>query len=201
MDRNGDGLYDLGEEAVPNVALEGGETKALTGPDGRVMIPGIGAGPTARLLVGLDKVENTSVQTPPTTVQFYPRPGSRTDVAYPMRPTGEVMVKILLRRPDGKLVGLSAAQVRVVSEKGVIREAGTEFDGSASFQDLPAGVWRLELDPDQAARLRMHLLKAAEITIRGDGGGTPDVQAEVAFEPRPVDKEEAGDQVKPAPSP
>ncbi|MEO8115455.1 MAG: hypothetical protein ABI655_13800, partial [Phenylobacterium sp.] len=138
-------------------------------------------------------------QAPPTTVQFYPRPGSRADVAYPLRPTGEVMVKILLRRPDNKVVGLSAAQVRLVSEKGVIRDASTEFDGSASFQDLPAGVWRLELDPDQAARLRMHLVKDASITIKGDGGVTPDVLAEVVFEPRPVEKEEAQEQPSPSP--
>lgn len=197
MDRDGDGTYDPGEEPVPNVTLEGGETRAVTGRDGRVMISGIGSGPTARLLVGLDRVENTSVQTPPTTVQFSPRPGSRADVSYPMRPTGEVMIKILLRRPDGKLVGLSAAQVRLVSDKGLMREAGTEFDGSANFPDLPAGEYRLELDPDQATRLRMRLLATPPITIKGDGGLTPDVQAEVAFAPRPAETDEA----QPAPSP
>jgi hypothetical protein len=101
-----------------------------------------------------------------------------------MRPTGEVMVNIRLRRPDQQRVGLSATRVRLVDDKGVAVEGVTEFDGSVNFQDLPAGTYRLELDKDQAARLRMRLLAPVTVTIRPDGSITPDVAAEVEFEPR-----------------
>jgi hypothetical protein len=136
------------------------------------------------VLVGLDGIDNPSVHAPPRTVTFHPRPGSLTVVEYPLRPTGEVMVRILLRRADDKLVGLSAAQIRLVDAKGHVAEAGTEFDGSASFQDLPVGVYRLELDPTQAKRLRMRLNAPTTVTIKGDGSFTPDIEAEVSFEPR-----------------
>ncbi|MDB5467678.1 MAG: hypothetical protein JWQ46_2440, partial [Phenylobacterium sp.] len=185
LDRNGNGIFDAGDEPVPNVTVEGADRHAVTGKDGRVFITGLGAGPTARLLVGLENVENTSVQAPPGTIQFTPHAGSFTTIRYPMRPTGEVMVKVSLRRPDGALVGLSAVQVRMVGDKGQVVEAKTEFDGSANFQSLPAGIYHLELDPDQAGRLRMSLVKPVSVTIKGDGEFLPDAEAEVKFQPRP----------------
>jgi hypothetical protein len=187
LDRNGNGVFDAGDEPVPNVGVEGAETHALTGKDGRVFITGVGAGPTARLLVNLDKVENNSLLTPPTTIQFTPHAGSFTTILYPMRPTGEVMVKIELRRPDGNLVGVSAVNVRMVGDKGQAFEAKTEYDGSANFQNLPAGAYRVELDAEQAARLRMSLVKPVTVNIKGDGGFVPDAEAEVKFAPRPDD--------------
>ncbi|RAK61425.1 hypothetical protein DJ021_17255 [Phenylobacterium hankyongense] len=188
LDRNGNGIFDAGDEPVPNVTVEGGDKHAVTGKDGRVFITGLGAGPTARLLVGLENVENTSVQAPPGTIQFTPHAGSFTIIRYPMRPTGEIMVKVSLRRPDGALVGLSAVQVRMVGDKAQVVEAKTEFDGSANFQSLPAGTYHLELDPDQAARLRMSLVKPVTVTIKGDGEFLPDAEAEVKFQPRPEEK-------------
>jgi hypothetical protein len=106
-------------------------------------------------------------------------------VDYPMQPTGEVMVRILLQRPDGRKIGLSGVRIRLVGENGQVSEANTEFDGSANFDDLTAGVYHLELDPQQAARLRMHLVRPLSVTIKGDGGFTPDATTEVAFDPRP----------------
>jgi hypothetical protein len=188
LDRNGNGIFDGDDQPVGNVALEGAETRTTTGPDGRAFITGLGAGPTARLLVGLDNVDNTSVVAPPSTIQFSPRPGSFTRVRYPMKPTGDVMVRVMLRRNDGKLVGLAAAQVRLVGDNGHIGEAGTEFDGSAIFQGLPVGNYKLELDPEQSQRLRMQLVMPLSVTIKGDGGLVPDGQAEVQFVRRPEEK-------------
>ncbi|WP_374468533.1 hypothetical protein [Phenylobacterium sp.] len=184
LDRNGNGIFDGDDEPVPNVALEGAEGRIRTGANGKAFVTGLGAGPTSRLLVGLDEVENTSVQTPPTTVQFSPRAGSFTTVRYPMKPTGEVLVNINLRRPDGSLVGLSAASIVLVGDNGYRAAMNTEFDGSASFQNLPIGTYRLELDPDQARRLRMSLLDVPPIVVTGDGGFLADVDAEVRFAPR-----------------
>jgi hypothetical protein len=184
IDSNGNGVYDPGEKPVANVALEGGSLKAKTDADGRAFLSGFGAGPTARLLVGISEIDNQQVKTPPTVIEFSPRPGGVTQIEYPMRPTGEVMVNVKLRRPDQTRVGLSATRVRLIDSKGVALEGMTEFDGSVNFQDLPAGTYRLELDKDQAARLRMRLLAPVSVTIKPDGSITPDASAEVEFEPR-----------------
>ena len=185
LDANGNGKFDPGERPVQGVTIEGGELKVVTdAEEGNAYVSGFGAGPTARLIVGIGGIENQAVKTPPTVIEFVPRPGGVTQVEYPMRPTGEVMVSVKLRRPDQRQVGLSATRVRLVDEMGVAVEGVTEFDGSVNFQDLPAGTYRLELDKDQAARLRMRLLAPVTVTIRPDGSITPDVAAEVEFEPR-----------------
>jgi hypothetical protein len=184
IDSNGNGRFDPGERPVANVSLEGGELRARTDADGRAYLSGFGAGSTARLLVGITEIDNQQVKTPPSVVEFAPRPGGVTTIEYPMRPTGEVMVNVKLRRPDQAPVGLSATRVRLVDDKGVAIEGVTEFDGSVNFQDVPAGTYRVELDKDQATRLRMRLTAPVSVTIRPDGSITPDVAAEVQFEPR-----------------
>jgi hypothetical protein len=49
---------------------------------------------------------------------------------------------------------------------------------------MPAGTYRVELDKDQAERLRLRLLAPVTVTIRPDGSFTPDVSALVEFIPR-----------------
>ena len=184
IDANGDGQFNPGERPVSGVILQGGEHVARTGVDGRAYLSGFGTGPTARVLVGINDIDNTAVKTPPVVVEFAPRPGGVTQVEYPMRPTGEVLVTVRLRRPDGQLVGLSAVRIRLVDNKGAFAESVTEFDGSANFLDLPATTYQLQLDTEQATRLRMKLLDAVSVTIKPDGSFTPDASAEVRFEPR-----------------
>ncbi|HEX3699375.1 MAG TPA: hypothetical protein VHV27_01750 [Phenylobacterium sp.] len=186
IDKNGNGRWDPGEPGVANVVVEGGGGgKAVTNADGRAFVTGLGAGPTTRLNVNLDKLDNPQVKSPPLALQLSPRPGQVTDIEFPMQPTGEVMIRILLRRPDGARVGLSGVIARLVTADGRSGEAKTEFDGSASFEDLVAGTYHLELDADQAKRLRMHLVSPLTVTIKGDGGFTPDASTEVTFDPRP----------------
>jgi hypothetical protein len=188
IDKNGNGHWDPGEPGIAKVEVNGGSfAKGATGPDGRVLITGLGPGPTARLTVNLDKLDNLSMKSPPLTIQVFPRAGAVIPVEFPMQETGEVMVRLLLRRPDGSRVGISAVHARLVSADGKIFEAQSEFDGSTSFQDLTPGAYHLELDPDQAKRLRMHLTAPLTVTIKGDAF-TPDATAEVTFDPRPQDE-------------
>ncbi|MBU1378102.1 MAG: hypothetical protein KKA30_19205 [Alphaproteobacteria bacterium] len=186
IDENGDGVRQAGEAPAPNVALEGGPRRgAVTGRDGRLLLTGLGAGPTAHMDVNLEKLDNSSVSTPPSRLELRPRPGSVARVNYPMRPTGEVMIKVELLRDDGRRVGLSSVRVQLVRDDTAPLEGVTEFDGSAAFDGVPVGAWRLQLEPLQARRLRMRLLEAPSVTIRGDGAFTPDVVIQVRFDPAP----------------
>ena len=99
-----------------------------------------------------------------------------------MPSTGEVMARILYVQPDGRLVGLSAVHVRIAREGGEPVEGTTEFDGSVAFEALPAGTYRLELDPDQARRLHMRLKSPVSFTVSPDGGYLADVEAQVVFD-------------------
>lgn len=183
LDENGDGIRQASEAAAPNVALDGAARGALTGADGRVLVTGLGSGPTAYMDVNLEKLDNPSVATPPTKLQLRPRPGRTARVDYPMRPTGAVMVKVELLRDDGQRVGLSSVRVQLVRAGAPPVDGVTEFDGSAMFDAVPVGLWRVQLEPLQAGKLRMRLLDGATVDIRGDGDMAPDTVVQVRFDP------------------
>ncbi|WP_293677257.1 hypothetical protein [uncultured Phenylobacterium sp.] len=184
LDENGDGVRQPGEPPAPNVGLEGGTQRGLvTGKDGRVLVGGLGGGPTAYMDVSLDNMEDASVSTPPSRLELRPRPGAVTRVDYPMRPTGGVTVKVELLRDDGQRVGLASVRVQLAPDKGAPVEAVTEFDGSAVFDAVPIGRYQLQLDPRQAEKLRMRLLQEPMVTIRGGGDFAPDVVVQVKFVP------------------
>jgi hypothetical protein len=187
LDENGDGVRQPDEPPVSKVRLDtGGKTPAETGSDGRLLMSGLGAGPTGSVRVNLEGIDNPSVRSPPATIQFTTRPGAVTRVAYPLRPTGDVVVKVELVRDDGQIVGLSATRVLLApAGGGAAIEGVTEFDGAAMFSQAPAGVYKVELDADQAAKLRMHMLGETTVTIKCDGSFTDDAVVQVKFDPSP----------------
>jgi hypothetical protein len=184
IDRNGNGRFDMGEEGVPNVSLEGGERPSVTDASGRSFVVGLGSAPTARLRIGTDRIENFYVSAPAATVEFSPRPGKVLQIPYAITPTGEVMVRLVFRR-DGEMVGLSAVRLRLVREGSEPRIATTEFDGTVVFGEVPAGEYRLELDPAQAERLRMRLTAPVAVSVAADGEASEDVSAEIVFDKAP----------------
>jgi hypothetical protein len=183
LDENGDGIRQAGEAPAPNVALDGAARGAVTGADGRILVTGLGAGPTAYMDVNLEKLDNPAVSTPPTKLQLRPRPGRTARVDYPMRPTGGVMVKVELVRDDGQRVGLASVRVQLVRPGAPPVDGVTEFDGSAMFDAVPLGAWRVQLEPLQAGKLRMRMLDAASVKIEGNGDFAPDVLVQVRFDP------------------
>lgn len=186
IDQNGDGVRQASEPPAPDVGLSGGSQRNIvTGRDGRVLVTGLGAGPTAHMDVNLDKLDNPSVSAPPSSIELRPRPGGVVRVDYPLTPTGSVSVKVELLRDDGKRVGLSSVRVLLTPDQGAPVEGVTEFDGAAIFDAVPAGNYRLQLDPRQADRLRMRLVESPRIVIKADGDFTPDVTVQVRFDPAP----------------
>jgi hypothetical protein len=187
LDDNGDGRRQPAEAAAANIGLRTGlATDAVTDAEGRVMVTGLGAGPSAYVDVDLGGLENPSVAAPPTKLHLRPRPGSVARVDFPLRPTGGVAVKVELLRDDGQRVGLASVRLQLVQSGVPPVEGVTEFDGSAVFDAVPKGTWRLQLDPIQAARLRMALVSTPIIAIAGDGEYAPDVRVQVRFEPPPT---------------
>jgi len=187
IDQNGDGIRQAGEAPAPNVGLDGGPRRgAATGPDGRILITGLGAGPTAHMDVNLERLANSSVSAPPQRLDLQPRPGSVARVNYPLRPTGGVRIKVELLRDDGQRVGLASVRLQLAPAAGPPVEGVTEFDGSAVFDAVPIGTYRLQLEPRQAARLRMRLVQQPSVAIKDDSDA-PDMAVQVRFDPPPAD--------------
>jgi hypothetical protein len=188
VDANGNGVMDPGEKPVADVAIDGGEKRATTDANGRAFLTNVGSGPSGRLQIGLDAIEDPYVQSPPHTVTFSPRPGLVIKAPYPLTSASEIIIHVVLTR-EGKKLGLSAVRIRLLPKKGTPLDASTEFDGSAGFDNLSQGTYQLQLDPEQADRLHMHLIAPVQIVAPPVGGPLPDVTAEVVFDqaPKPAD--------------
>lgn len=183
IDRDANDRYDPQiDEPVANVRISAGRNDVTTDEEGRALLPALGYAVTTRLRLDLDGIDNPYVSSPPQTVEFMPRPGSVARIYYPLRPVGEVLARVQFRDAGGRLTGLSAVKVRAVRDGAEPVEASTEFDGTVVFDRLPAGRYRLELDPEQSARLAMKLTAPITFEIASDGGFVPDVIATVIFD-------------------
>lgn len=178
VDRDGDGRFAEGDDPVPGVTISGGEQRGVTAADGRAIATGFGTATRARLEVDTAAVEDVTLAAPPALVAFAPRPGQVVRVSYPLAPVGEVYLRIVVSQPD-RTVGISALRVRLVGSGGRLFEATTQYDGSVVFGELPLGRYRLELDPEQAARLRASL--AAPLSFEVGADAAPTLEAEVRF--------------------
>jgi hypothetical protein len=100
-------------------------------------------------------------------------------IPYPLVPVGEVSARLVLNQQE-RPIGLSSVRVRLVREKAEPLVATTEFDGSVVFSEVPAGSYRLELDPEQSDRLHMRLAVPVTVTVEADG--SVELVAEVEFQ-------------------
>jgi len=183
VDRDGDERFDpTVDEPAPNVKIRAGTEEATTDAGGRALVTGLGYGPSARLQMNIDDIDNPYVSTPPSVIEFTPRAGGVETLMYPLKPVGEVLARVQYRDPAGRLVGLSAVRVRAVRDGREPVEAATEFDGTVVFERLEIGRYRLELDPAQAAKLGMRLVSPIEFEIPPDGGFVPDIVATLLFD-------------------
>ncbi len=180
IDSDGDGRFGPGDEPAPKVVVEGGLGREVTGAEGRALVTGLGTAPSAQVRVDITEVDNFYLVAPPPTIDFEPRAGQVVAVPYPLRPAGEVYVRVYLLRAEGE-TGLSALRLRLVRDGEPPITALSEFDGSVVFSGIPPGTYRLELDPEQAERLRMRLKQPVTLAVLADGA--LDIASEVIFEP------------------
>ena len=182
LDRNGNGRYDKDELPVAGVSIDGGIQRVLTDAKGRALVTGLSYGSMAQVRTGIDETTLDDVSTPPSIIEFAPRAGTTAVALYPIQPKGSIMLHIMLRRPTGRLVGLSAVRLRAVHDDGKYVAGTTEYDGSVLLDTLHAGRYTLMLDPDQSKRLNMRLEAPIIFRVDTDGGMLPDVQAVVLFD-------------------
>lgn len=169
VDDNANGRMDRGEKPVAGVALQGTARPTVTDSQGRAFVTGLGDSGMANLRADITDADAGFVTPPPANVVFAPRAGHVATILYPLVPTTEVVFRVNFRQQDGTMTGLSAVLLRLVPEKGAPISGKTEFDGTAVFDGVKPGTYRIELDPVQAARLGMKLSAPALVKVGSDG--------------------------------
>lgn len=182
VDDNANGVPDAGEAPVSGVEIQGGARKILTDARGEAYLTNLGEGGAASLRADISNADTPGfVSAPPQTIMFAPRAGNVARVLYPLVPTSELVVRLKFRQQDGMMTGLSAVRLRLVPASGPAIEGATEFDGTAVFDAVKPGTWRVELEGEQAARLGLSLAAPLSVTI-GRDGRTATIDGEVLLE-------------------
>ncbi len=181
VDANGNDLFDTGEEPVAGVRINSGLDLAVTNARGELLVLALGQGVPSRVLVDIDGVELSYVSPAASAIEMLPRPGRTARVMYPLKPEGEVFVRLQVQRGNAA-VGVAALKVRAVAEGGAVVAKATEYDGTVSFEQLAPGSYRVELDETQAMRLGMKLSGPLAFVVPSAGGVLPEIVGEIVFE-------------------
>jgi hypothetical protein len=97
----------------------------------------------------------------------------------PLQRGGDVHARMVVRRADGE-TGLSDLRVWLIGDGQPTFAATTGLDGSAVVVGIPPGMYRVEIDPDQARRWHMHLGEPVTLSVAADQ--RTDIALEVLFE-------------------
>ena len=170
-DANGSGTRDAGEAAVAKLKVHNTGRTVSTDVNGRALAAALGSGTTGFVEADPESIEDPYLRLDQPRWQFVPRPGKVAIANFVFARAGEVTVRAEFDRGDGVRRGLSALSLRLMNERGEIAfEGRSEFDGSLLAAGLRPGKYRVELDPEQAARLGVSLEESPEITIATSGG-------------------------------
>jgi len=169
-DLNGDGRREVGEPPIAGVGFRGGAGEVKTNANGMAMLTGLGDGRPTQVTMLADTLPDPYMAPTVAGVEVVPRPG-RTHVAeFPVATVSEVEGHAYFHGSTGDRA-VSNVQLQIVDSKNdVIASAKTEYDGYFYFDRVPPGQYELRIDPEQAAKLGIRLLKDAPLKTGADGG-------------------------------
>ncbi len=171
IDRNGDGQRQADEPAVAGLGAFSARGLVSGDAQGHLLVGGLGD--TARTSIGLrlDSIEDPFLIPPATRIELQPRAGRVVVVPFPLRPMGDVALRVLIALTPEVTRGISALAMQLVDAAGtVVAHGRTEYDGTVLFEGLPPGQYGVRLDPEQGARLKLQLTEQTQITISPQGG-------------------------------
>lgn len=171
IDANGNGVRDPGEKPLPGVIVQGGRRPQTTDAQGRALITGLGDGASALAEIDMSSLDDPYLVPLAPAVKVVPRPGRVAVVAYPVTVSGEVELRVQFQRPGETPRAISALHVELVGADGLVAASGSsEFDGALVLENIRPGTYAVRIEPAQAARLKLALVKEVTVKIAPSGG-------------------------------
>jgi hypothetical protein len=169
-DANANGVRDPGEGPVEGVTFLSGTNETRTDAQGRALIAGLGDGTRASVRVDSDSMPDISLAPARAGIEVVPRPGRIHTSDFAIVTLSDIEGTAYFRADSGTRA-VSRLQLRLLRPDGSLAaHARSESDGFFLFERLPAGQYRLELDPQQAASLKIRLEGPVTLTLGGKSG-------------------------------
>jgi hypothetical protein len=153
LDENANGLFDVGEPAVPNVTLRVGTTAATSDSTGWFEVWNVA--PYEPALVTVDSLSLPSPLWVPgfTTMTVMPGPNRFVLIDVPIEPGGTVEGQVMLESPDGRN-GVGNARLTLIDRRTGSRRIVTTFlDGAFLAVGVRPGNYEVMVDEQLLAQL------------------------------------------------
>lgn len=171
-DANANGRFDVGEPVIPEVMFGAGALQATTRADGIALLGGIGDGTRASIAVDKDSLPDIDMAPLRPGIEIVPRSGRIHTSEFAIRTLSDAEGTVYFAR-EGAKRPVSGVTLRLIGSDGsVVAHTRTQSDGFYLFERLPAGEYRVELDPDQARNLKIRLDEDVSLQLGGDSGVT-----------------------------
>jgi outer membrane usher protein FimD/PapC len=103
-------------------------------------------------------------------VRVVPRPGTVTQIEFPVIVTGEIDGTTYRIGADGTRLAASAMQLELVDSGGKVAMRGTSGgDGYFVLSNVVPGDYQLRVSPEQLKQLHMHAAGGQKLTVTADG--------------------------------
>ena len=166
-DANSNGRLDPGEAPVPDVTFLSGTEESHSDKAGRALIGNLGDGNRASIRVDADSMPDIAIAPARPGIEIVPRPGRIHVSDFAIVTLSDIEGTAYFRAESGTRA-VSRLQLRLLRADGTIAaRTRSESDGFFLFERLPAGEYRLELDPQQAATLKIRLEAPVVLTLGG----------------------------------
>jgi hypothetical protein len=169
-DTNANGRRDPGEGPVEGVTFLSGTEESRTDREGHAFIGNLGDGNRASIKVDADSMPDIALAPARPGIELVPRPGRIHTSEFGIVTLSDIEGTAYFRAATGSRA-VSRLQLRLLRPDGSLAaRARSESDGFFLFERLPAGEYRLELDPQQAATLKIRLEGPITLTLGGKSG-------------------------------
>ncbi len=166
LDGNGNGSFDEGDEALPNVAfeLDGGRHPVTTDEEGVAYIV-ISSHQRTNLVVAEGSLEDPYWLSARPGVEVLTRPGRTESIEFPILATGEVDGTVYLLRGGGR-VAIGGVVLELINEGGsVISSTESQYDGFYLFEKILPGRYGLRISPAAEDRWGLNNLKPVNLVV------------------------------------
>ncbi len=166
LDGNGNGRFDEGDEALPNIAfeLDGGRHPVTTGDDGVAHLA-IGSHRRTSLAVAEGSLEDPYWLSTRPGVEVLTRPGRTESIMFPIVVTGEIDGTVYLVRGAGK-VEVGGVTLELIGQEGhVVSSVESQYDGFYLFEKVLPGTYRLRIAPADVERWGLERLKPVDLVV------------------------------------
>ncbi|MEO1420377.1 MAG: hypothetical protein AAFU66_05425 [Pseudomonadota bacterium] len=154
-DIDGDRVLGAADKAIQNAQfiVQDSLRNEGTGPNGTVVLGGLSAGRPLNVELRTSSLDDPFLTPVELGRTISVRPGQVVDIAFPLLATGDVEGIIKVQNGDVQ-IAVSGVTVQAVSEFGeIVGETRSEFDGYVYIPDLPLGRYRLQVAPEDLARV------------------------------------------------